>query len=56
MRFSARRRRKLYYEGANIGPLASKRVRLREVKADMIGYTSELMAKAANKGTRSTCP
>jgi monoamine oxidase len=35
-----------YYEGDNIGPLAAKRVRLREVKADMIGYTCELMAKA----------
>ena len=35
-----------YYEGDNIGPLANKRVRLREVKADMLGYTCELMAKA----------
>ena len=40
-----------YYEGDNIGPLASKRVRLREVKADMIGYTCELMAKAINQDT-----
>jgi monoamine oxidase len=38
-----------YFEGANIGPLASKRVRLREVKADMLGYTCELMAKAVNQ-------
>jgi monoamine oxidase len=38
-----------YYEGDQIGPLASKRVRLREVKADMIGYTCELMAKAVNQ-------
>lgn len=37
-----------YYEGDNLGPLASKRVRLREVKADMIGYTCELMAKCVN--------
>lgn len=39
-----------YYEGANFGPLANTRVRLREVKADMIGYTSELLAKAADQG------
>ena len=38
-----------YYEGEAIGPLARKRVRLREVKADMIGYTCELMAKAINQ-------
>jgi monoamine oxidase len=38
-----------YYEGNNIGPLANKRVRLREVKADMIGYTCELMAKVVNQ-------
>jgi monoamine oxidase len=38
-----------YYEGDNIGPLANRRVRLREVKADMIGYTCELMAKAVNQ-------
>ena len=38
-----------YYEGDNIGPLGNKRVRLREVKADMIGYTCELMAKAVNQ-------
>ena len=37
-----------YYEG-DIGPLASKRVRMREVKADMIGYTCELMAKAIDQ-------
>ena len=40
-----------YYEGDNIGPLANKRVRLREIKADMIGYTCELMAKALNADT-----
>ena len=38
-----------YYEGDNIGPLANKRVRLREVKADMLGYTCELMAKVVNQ-------
>src|SRR5262249_2701094 len=38
-----------YYEGDKLGPLASKKVRLREVKADMIGYTCELMAKCVNK-------
>jgi monoamine oxidase len=35
-----------YYEGANIGPLANTRVRLREVKADLLGYTCELLSKA----------
>ncbi|MGE3844663.1 MAG: flavin monoamine oxidase family protein, partial [Vicinamibacterales bacterium] len=38
-----------YYEGEKLGPLAGKRVRLREVKADMIGYTCELMAKALDQ-------
>jgi monoamine oxidase len=37
-----------YYEGEKLGPLANKRVRLREVKADMIGYTCELLAKAVD--------
>jgi monoamine oxidase len=40
-----------YYEGENLGPLAGKKVRLREVKADMIGYTCDLMAKAINTNT-----
>ena len=40
-----------YYEGESVGALASKRVRLREVKADMIGYTCELMAKALDQNT-----
>ena len=39
-----------YYEGDNVGPLAGTRVRLREVKADMIGYTCELMAKVVDQG------
>jgi monoamine oxidase len=38
-----------YFEGDNIGPLASKRVRLREVKADMLGYTCELLTKALDQ-------
>ena len=40
-----------YFEGDTVGPLANTRVRLREVKADMIGYTCELMAKALNQDT-----
>jgi monoamine oxidase len=43
-----------YYEGDNVGPLANKRVRLREVKADMVGYTCELMTKAINQNTLDT--
>lgn len=39
-----------YYEGDNLGPLGGTRVRLREVKADMIGYTCELMAKVVDQG------
>src|SRR5262245_15565672 len=39
-----------YYEGQNVGPLANTRVRLREVKADMIGYTNELLVKALDQG------
>jgi monoamine oxidase len=39
-----------YYEGPEVGPLAGKRVRLREVKADMIGYTNELLVKALDLG------
>jgi monoamine oxidase len=39
-----------YYEGDSVGPLANKRVRLREVKADMVGYTTELLAKAVSNG------
>jgi monoamine oxidase len=38
-----------YYEGDKIGPLANKRVRMREVKADMVGYTCELLVKAVNQ-------
>jgi monoamine oxidase len=39
-----------YYEGPEVGPLAGRRVRLREVKADMIGYTNELLVKALDQG------
>ena len=38
-----------FYEGAQAGPLANKRVRLREVKADMIGHTNELLVKAIDQ-------
>jgi monoamine oxidase len=38
-----------YYEGQTAGPLANTRVRLREVKADMIGYTNELLVKAIDQ-------
>jgi len=39
-----------YDEGQDVGPLAGTRVRLREVKADMIGYTNELLVKAIDQG------
>jgi monoamine oxidase len=38
-----------YYEGDKLGPLAGRRVRLREVKADLIGYTTELLTKAIDQ-------
>ncbi|HEX4346491.1 MAG TPA: FAD-dependent oxidoreductase [Vicinamibacterales bacterium] len=38
-----------YYEGDQWGPLANKRVRLRQVKADMWGYTNEMIAKALDQ-------
>ena len=41
----------LYYEGDQWGPLGGKRVRLRNVKADMIGWTNELIAKAIDQHT-----
>jgi monoamine oxidase len=40
----------IYEESADIGPLAGRRVRLREVKADLWGSTTELLAKAMNQG------
>jgi monoamine oxidase len=39
-----------YFEGPTAGVLANKRIRLREVKADLAGYTSELLAKAVDQG------
>jgi len=38
-----------FYEGNAAGTLSNKRIRLREVKADMIGYTNELIAKAIDQ-------
>lgn len=38
-----------YYEGAAAGPLAKKRVRLREVKADLTGQINELLIKALDQ-------
>jgi monoamine oxidase len=39
-----------YYENPSAGPFANRRVRLREVKADLIGHTHELLAKALDQG------
>lgn len=39
-----------YEEDEALGELSGQRVRLREVKADLIGSTSELLAKAADAG------
>jgi len=38
-----------YFEGNAAGSLSNKRVRLREVKADMIGRTNELIVKAIDQ-------
>jgi monoamine oxidase len=38
-----------YYEGTAGGPLSNRRVRLREVKADLIGHTNELLVKAIDQ-------
>jgi monoamine oxidase len=38
-----------FYEGTAAGSLSNTRIRLREVKADMIGYTNELIAKAIDQ-------
>jgi monoamine oxidase len=38
-----------YYEGNAAGSLSNKRVRLREVKADLIGHTNELLVKAIDQ-------
>ncbi|MGD2045711.1 MAG: flavin monoamine oxidase family protein [Gemmatimonadota bacterium] len=39
-----------YEENPAIGPLSGQRVRLREVKADMWGATTELLTKAMDRG------
>ena len=39
-----------YYEGAVAGAMANRRVRLREIKADLIGRTNELLVKAIDRG------
>ena len=38
-----------YYEGTAAGPLANRRVKLREVKADLIGQVNELLIKAIDQ-------
>src|SRR5437773_4693544 len=38
-----------FYEGNAAGTLSNKRVRLREVKADLAGYTNELIIKAIDQ-------
>jgi monoamine oxidase len=40
----------LYEDNPALGPLSGRRVRLREVKADLWGSTTELLAKAMNQG------
>ncbi|MDH3205638.1 MAG: FAD-dependent oxidoreductase [Gemmatimonadota bacterium] len=39
-----------YEENSDIGPLSGRRVRLREVKADLWGATTELLTKAMDQG------
>jgi monoamine oxidase len=38
-----------YYEGEQFGALAGKRLRLREVKADLMGHVNELLIKAIDQ-------
>jgi monoamine oxidase len=38
-----------YYEGTAAGSLANRRIRLSEIKADMIGHTNELIVKAIDQ-------
>jgi monoamine oxidase len=38
-----------YYEGTAAGALSNTRVRMREVKADLIGHTNELLVKAIDQ-------
>lgn len=39
-----------YYNSEGAGELTNKRVRIREAKTDLRGYTAELLAKVANQG------
>ncbi|MEX2526972.1 MAG: FAD-dependent oxidoreductase [Gemmatimonadota bacterium] len=41
----------LYFEGEEMGALSGQRVRLRDARADLRGYTSELLAKVADQGS-----
>ena len=43
-----------YDERAELGPLANRKVRLREVRADLWGSMSELLAKAMDQGAIDT--
>ena len=38
-----------FYEGEQYGALAGKRLRLREVKGDMLGHVNELLVKAIDQ-------
>jgi monoamine oxidase len=38
-----------YYEGEQYGAMSGKRLRLREVKADMLGHVNELLVKAIDQ-------
>jgi monoamine oxidase len=38
-----------FFNEGDAGPLANRRVRLREVKADLVGYTNELLVKAIDQ-------
>jgi monoamine oxidase len=38
-----------YYEGEQFGALSGKRLRLRDVKADMLGHVNELLVKAIDQ-------
>lgn len=40
----------LYFEGEDFGTLSGRRVRMAEVKADLRGYTAELLSKAVDEG------
>jgi monoamine oxidase len=38
-----------YYDGTGTGPLSNRRIRLREVKADLAGHVNELLIKAIDQ-------